>query len=116
MVSLKQLSTTCDFGAHLDDALRDRFVCGLKSEEVQRRLLSMAGLTFKTACDIALAMHKNFRGHIKDTGTVNKVHMEQNKGGWISQSNSAQQSSQHTEGSSIEQSPRVHFKWVAGQR
>ena len=56
IVALKQLSTHCEFGTHLDDALRDRFVSGLKSEEVQRRLLSMTTLTFKTACETALAM------------------------------------------------------------
>lgn len=69
MVAFKQLSTTCDFGAHLDDALRDRFVCGLKSEEVQRRLLSMAGLTFKTACDTALAMETAARNAQEFSGT-----------------------------------------------
>lgn len=98
IVALKQLSTHCDFGAHLNDALRDRFVSGLKSEDVQRRLLSRTGLTFKTACEMALAMEmasrnaQEFSGHMKDTGTVNKVHLEQNKGGWKPRSSSAQQS------------------------
>lgn len=96
IVALKHLSTNCDFGAHLDEALRDRFVCGLKSEELQRRLLSMAGLTFKTACDTALAMEtaarnaQEFLGQVKDAGTVNKVHMEQNKSEWKSRGNDAQ--------------------------
>ena len=40
MAQLRRLSIDCAFGAYLNDALRDRFVCGLRDEAVQRRLLS----------------------------------------------------------------------------
>ena len=45
----------CNFGTHLQDALRDRFVCGLKSETIQRRLLTEAALTFQKAVEIAVS-------------------------------------------------------------
>lgn len=52
---LKGLSEHCEFGAYLEDALRDRFVCGLKSETVQKRLLTEKDLTFQKAVDYAIS-------------------------------------------------------------
>ena len=31
---LKHLASTCDFGTHLSEALRDRLVCGLRNKEI----------------------------------------------------------------------------------
>ncbi|KAI4895153.1 hypothetical protein NFI96_009265 [Prochilodus magdalenae] len=79
MVALKQLSTHCDFGNHLDEALRDRFVSGLKAEAIQRKLLAERALTFKSACEIALSMEMaarnilEFAGKVKESGTVHKI-------------------------------------------
>ena len=56
MAQLRRLSAKFKFGAHLDDALRDRLVCGLRSEAMQKRLLSMKDLTFQEALDTAQAM------------------------------------------------------------
>ncbi|XP_060761945.1 uncharacterized protein K02A2.6-like [Neoarius graeffei] len=56
IVALKQLSIHCEFAGHLDEALRDRFVCGLRSEAMQKKLLTEWNLTFKSACDIACTM------------------------------------------------------------
>ena len=39
MADLRRLAATCEFSAFLGEALRDRFVCGLSNEAVQRRLL-----------------------------------------------------------------------------
>uniref|UniRef100_A0A8C6VV85 Retrotransposon gag domain-containing protein n=1 Tax=Nothobranchius furzeri TaxID=105023 RepID=A0A8C6VV85_NOTFU len=48
VVALKHLSTHCDFGRHLDEALRDRFVSGLKVEAIQRKFnLRRCVITFK---------------------------------------------------------------------
>ncbi len=41
---LRMLSTNCNYGIILDEALRDRFVCGLKSEALQKKLLTEADL------------------------------------------------------------------------
>ena len=35
---LKKQCTNCKFGMHLDEALRDRFVCGLRSESIRKCL------------------------------------------------------------------------------
>ena len=41
---LRWLSINCDFIAHLDDVLRNRFVCSLRSEAMQKRILSIKEL------------------------------------------------------------------------
>lgn len=38
VVELKRLSTHCEFGTFLLKALRDRLVCGLRSETTQKKL------------------------------------------------------------------------------
>lgn len=40
----------------MDDSLRDRLVCGLKSESIKRRLLTEDGLTFDKAYTITIGM------------------------------------------------------------
>lgn len=50
---LRRLAIHCQFGGHLDEALRDRFVCGLRSSEAQKRLLAKKNLTFQQAIEIA---------------------------------------------------------------
>ena len=45
VAQLRRLATHCQFGGHLNEALRDHFVCGLKSEVMQKRLLSEVDLT-----------------------------------------------------------------------
>ncbi|XP_037520686.1 uncharacterized protein LOC119397325 [Rhipicephalus sanguineus] len=65
VTALKKLAADCNFGTSVDAAanptmlpldvmLRDRFVCGLRNEQVQQRLFSEKDLTFKRAFDIAL--------------------------------------------------------------
>ena len=55
-VAIRQLSMTCKFGLFLDDALRDRFVCGLSSEASHKRLLSEKLLDFNSAQELALTL------------------------------------------------------------
>ena len=38
--ALRKLAVTREFKAYLEEALRDRLICGLRSEPIQRRLLS----------------------------------------------------------------------------
>lgn len=47
--AIQQLAAKCHFGAYLNDALRDRLVCGLNMEETQRKLLSTGHLTYELA-------------------------------------------------------------------
>ena len=54
--ALRKLAVNCKFGTNLQDTLRDRFVCGLRHEAIQRRLLSESTLTYATATETARAM------------------------------------------------------------
>ena len=45
LAQLRQLASTCQFGAFLDEALCDRLVCGVREPGVQRRVLAEADLT-----------------------------------------------------------------------
>ncbi len=56
VAELRKLSTNCEFGDYLDQALRDRFICGLKGEAIQRRLLTKSELTFARAAEVAEGM------------------------------------------------------------
>ena len=55
MAALRKLTEQCEFKDYLEEALRDRLVCGLRSEAVQR-LLSEKDLKLQLAYDIAVSM------------------------------------------------------------
>ena len=56
VAELHRLATHCAFGDYLDDALRDRLVCGLLHSRTQRRLLSEADLSLAKAMAKAQGM------------------------------------------------------------
>ena len=56
MAELRKLADKCEFGAHLNEALRDRLVCGLRREAIQRKLLTVADLTLQKAYETAHGM------------------------------------------------------------
>ena len=50
LARLKKMAHTCGFGDYRKDAIRDRFVCGLKERgTIQRKLVAAADLTLHTA-------------------------------------------------------------------
>ena len=51
-----RLSIKCEFGDFLDQALRDRFVCGVRNEALPRKLLTESDLTMKRAQELAQSM------------------------------------------------------------
>ena len=53
---LRRLSTKCDFNDFLGEALRDRFVCGIRNESTQKRLIAEKDLSFAKAFEIAQSM------------------------------------------------------------
>lgn len=58
MASIRKLASTCKFGTFLEDALRDRFVCRVKSAELRDRMLNAAhtkDLTLAGAYEMGLA-------------------------------------------------------------
>lgn len=56
LAELRNISEDCEFGASLDEMLRDRLVCGTNNERIKKRLLAESKLSLKKATDIALAM------------------------------------------------------------
>ena len=79
VVALKQLSTYCEFGDFLNDALQDCLVCGLYKESIQKRLLSEPELTFKKACEITQAMELTDKNANKlHSGSIEAVNTIQN--------------------------------------
>lgn len=57
VAQLRKLAQTCEFESALDQSLRDRFVCGLCREDIQRVLFTEDNkLTFQKAVERALAM------------------------------------------------------------
>ena len=62
LAELRRLTEHCDFKAdYLDKVLRDRLVCGLRNETIQRKLLTKAELILKKAYDITHGMEMAFR-------------------------------------------------------
>ena len=53
---LRRLATHCAFGNYLGEAIRDRIVCGLCSESIQKRLLAETELTLSKTLEIAKGM------------------------------------------------------------
>ncbi|CAI6346683.1 unnamed protein product [Macrosiphum euphorbiae] len=64
---LKKMSEFCGFGTHLEDALRDQLVWGIKDQNIQKRLLSEASLNFKRSVELSVAMEAA-------TNDVNQLH------------------------------------------
>ncbi|XP_062604323.1 uncharacterized protein K02A2.6-like [Saccostrea cucullata] len=76
---LKNLSKYCEFKDFLKEALRDRLVCGLKYEAIQKKLLSEADLTFEKAIRIATAMETAEKDTLSFTGNSTPVHYVKSK-------------------------------------
>ena len=55
VAKLRKLSEHCNFGDTLTAMLRDRLVCGINDQRVQRRLLAEPKLTFDKALELAQA-------------------------------------------------------------
>lgn len=56
IAALKKMCKYCEFGAALNDNLRDQFVCGLSSDLIRQRLFAETELTFARAMNLASSM------------------------------------------------------------
>lgn len=106
IIILKEMAALCDFGEFLNDALRDRLVCGLLNESSVRLLLLEPNLTFDRACQMALnkemsdnqsrvmlsAVANQIRTHSKSKEQKNTITSKFNQVSPWSQSNSKNQS------------------------
>ena len=53
---LRCLSEYCNFGDSLEDMIRDRLVCGINDESIQKRLLAEPKLTYAKAVELSQSM------------------------------------------------------------
>ncbi len=79
VAQLRFLSKDCAFRAFLDEAIRDRFVVGLRNEAVKRRLLGEENLELPRAIELASSMeaaekdsHELSRSQVVTGGTVHQ--------------------------------------------
>ena len=56
VAALRRLVIHCEFSEYLEDALRDHFVCGIRSESIQCSLLTEKDLSFARATELAQGM------------------------------------------------------------
>ena len=83
VAEIKKLSEHCEFGTALNDSLRDRFVCKLHHESIQKRLLVKTSLTFEKAPKLVVPMETamkdsvELRGKTKSEPPVNSIHEAQ---------------------------------------
>ncbi len=66
--TLKTLADKCAFGAYLDDMLRDRFILGIRSEDVRKRLMVEEKIDHKKAFEMARAIEQINRDETKNSG------------------------------------------------
>lgn len=80
IAELRKLAEHCQFRDGLSDALRDRFVCRLHNESIQKRLLTEDKLTLQRAVEIAVSVETAARdatelqGKNPTTCSVFKMH------------------------------------------
>ena len=55
---LRSMTLYCQFGGFLEEALRDRFVCGIQSAHIRRVLLTKKDLTLEKALKVGLSLEK----------------------------------------------------------
>lgn len=56
VAELRHLTEHCNFGAAIEVMIRDRLVCGIMDDKIQRRLLAEKDLTLKKANETAISM------------------------------------------------------------
>ena len=76
VAGLRRLSEHCQFGATLEDMLRDRLVCGISDDRIQRRLLAKREFSFEKVVEIATATEMALKNLIDLGG---KMHNDDNK-------------------------------------
>ena len=67
MIELRHLARTRKFGGFLEEALRDRLVCGMTSSSTQKKLLAEKNLTLQRAIDITIAAEMATLDHQQET-------------------------------------------------
>ena len=75
VTELRRLTANCNFGDYLDQALRDRFVCGLLSDSIRRRLLTESDLSFTRTEEKVQGMEAVAKDTLELKGSEAAVHV-----------------------------------------
>ena len=59
VAALRKLSLHCEFKEFLNDALRGKFVCGIRDHNIRKRLLVERKLDVKSALELAKSLEKS---------------------------------------------------------
>ena len=73
MASLREIAKYCEYEGTLNMMLRDRLVCGVNHQAIQKRLLGEKELTYERALEIALSIEtaeKDVKNFQRSSGTV----------------------------------------------
>ena len=81
VAALRNLAEHCEYKDTLEMMLRDRIVCRIRDEKIQRRLLVEKELTFAKAYEIATSMEITSKNmavlqESKESEAVNKVTLQ----------------------------------------
>ena len=70
---LRDLAAHCEYGDNTVELIRDRIVCGIRDDALQRSLLSVPKLTFDKACELTL-LHESAEQNSKVLSAPTSVH------------------------------------------
>lgn len=75
VIGLKEKVKSCEFGDFYKEAMRDKFIIGLKNEQIQTKLIQQEEITFEEAIKIANSMEssKINANSLHDFTSVHKV-------------------------------------------
>ena len=73
VAGLRRLSEHCQFRTTLKDMLRDRLVCGISDDRIQRRMLAERELSFEKAMEIATATEMASKNLIHLGGKIHNL-------------------------------------------
>ncbi|XP_031329635.1 uncharacterized protein LOC116160551 [Photinus pyralis] len=76
LTALQKLAITCNFGQYLKKALRNKFVFGLRAQNIQSRLLEVKDVTIEKAIEVAISMETSHRDAAQlhnASGSVNQI-------------------------------------------
>ena len=71
---LRDLSSLCDYGDSSKELIRDRLVCGVRDDTLQRTLLAVANLTYDKAYELAVLHESAARNSQLLSATPTTVH------------------------------------------
>ena len=79
VAELRRLAEFCNFGDSLETMIRDRLVCGINDEQIQKRLLAESELSYKKAVKLASSMEEASKNVLELKGSIAKKGPEVDK-------------------------------------